>query len=50
MDLPDDIIYEIYFKLHKIYMKTLKDEINDFLEDWEWSKNNNLGHDFDEWD
>ena len=49
-NLPDDMIYEIYRKLHRTYMKTLKDEIYDFVEILEFRKENNLGDDLDEWD
>ena len=50
MDLPDDIVWYIYKKLHKLYMKDLNDELIEFVEDWEWRKNNNLGDDFNDWD
>ena len=49
-NLPDDLIWEIYRKLHKSYMFDLAEELEEFVEEWEWRKENNLGDDFDEWD
>jgi hypothetical protein len=46
--LPYDIIELIYRKLHKLYMINLEEEIEDFVDEWEWRKNNNLGDDFDD--
>ena len=48
-NLPDDLIWEIYRKLHKSYMFDLAEELEEFVEEWEWRKENNLGDDFDEW-
>ena len=48
-NLPDDLIWEIYRKLHKSYMFDLAEELEEFVEEWEWRKVNNLGDDFDEW-
>lgn len=48
--LPDDLIWEIYRKLHKSYMYDLKAELEEFVEELEWRRENNLGDDFDEWE
>ena len=48
--LPDDLIWEIYRKLHKSYMYDLKAELEEFVEELEWRKENNLGDDFAEWE
>lgn len=46
--LPNDIIWEIYRRVHKSYMFDLADELEEFVDDWNWRKENNLGDDFDE--
>jgi len=43
-NLPDDMLYEIYSRLHKLYMKDIEEELDDYI----WYMNNNLGDDFDE--
>ena len=47
-DLCFDLQELIYFKLHKMYMNDLKDEIYEESLEFEWRKENNLGHDLDE--
>ena len=47
-DLCFDLQELIYFKLHKMYMDDLKDEIYEESLEYEWRKDNNLGDDFDE--
>ena len=51
-NLPDDMIWEIYRRLHKSYMMDMlfKDEIYEGALDMQYKLNNNLGHDFDEWE
>ena len=50
--LPDDMIWEIYRRLHRSYMREIifKDEIYEGALDMQYKLNNNLGDDFDEWD
>jgi hypothetical protein len=47
-DLPFDILEIIYKKIHVSYMFDLAEELEEFVEDWKWRKENNLGDDFDE--
>ena len=47
-DLCFDLQELIYFKLHKMYMEELKEEIYEESLEYEWRKDNNLGDDFDE--
>lgn len=47
-DLCFDLQELIYFKLHKLYMEDLKEEIYEECLEYEWRKDNNLGDDFDE--
>ena len=51
-NLPDDMIWEIYRRLHKSYMKDMlfKDEIYEAALDMQYKLNNNLGDDLDEWE
>jgi len=47
-NLPYDLILLIYERLHKKYMYDLAEELEEFVEEWEWRKENNLADDFDE--
>jgi len=47
-DLCFDLQELIYFKLHKMYMEELREEIYEESLEYEWRKENNLGDDFDE--
>ena len=52
-NLPDDMLWEIYRRLHKSYIREIifKDEIYEGALDMQYKLNNNLGDDFDEdWD
>ena len=44
--LPFDILELIGKKLHKLYMEDLEEELYEAC----WERENNLGHDFDDWD
>lgn len=47
-NLPNDLIWKIYRKLHNDYMFDLKEELYEMCLEYEWRKENNLGDDFDE--
>jgi hypothetical protein len=49
-ELPFDLQEVIGFKVHKLYMYDLAEELEEFVEDWNWRKENNLGDDFADWD
>ena len=47
-ELPFDLQELIGWKLHLLYMNSLKEEIYEECLEYEWRRDNNLGDDFDE--
>jgi hypothetical protein len=50
-NLPNDMIYEIYKRLHKSYMNDMikNDEIYEGYLEMYWKQTSGLGDDFAEW-
>ena len=50
--LPDDMLWEIYRRLHKSYMTEMifKDEIYEGALEMYWKQTEGMGDDFDEWE
>ena len=48
--LPNDLIWDIYKRVHKSKMINLFDELEDYHYIKEVEKDTNLGHDFYDWE
>ena len=49
--LPEDMMYEIYKRLHRSYMLDMikNDEIYEGHLEWYWRQSEGMGNDYDEW-